>query len=135
MALSIEQTNVVYFGAWVLTILGAGLTLLGTLALFWSGGQRDRYSEGKVASLNTRTAIAERETAGLQKDAAQLRLDLERERARKAPRALTKTQWDAFQHLKEKMTAVNVAWEANLECASFGAQLVAALQDAGLKVL
>jgi hypothetical protein len=63
-------------------------------------------------------------------------LDLERERAKLAPRAITKQQWDALQELKGEVSEVNITYEwGNLEAGQFVGQIQAALKNAGVKAI
>jgi hypothetical protein len=86
-----------------------------------------------IADLSDQAAEARKEAATLEREAAQLRVDLEKERGRIASRVVTETLFGAIQHLRGHLTAVSVTWENCNECALLGSQLLFAFDAAGIK--
>jgi hypothetical protein len=84
-------------------------------------------SDGIVAQANKRAAAANEK-------AAELKISLEKERAKRLGRALTKEQWDVLQTLRGKITKVRVICDTDVEARYFSGQLTTALRDAGIQI-
>ncbi|MGD0433258.1 MAG: hypothetical protein ABSA58_19425 [Acetobacteraceae bacterium] len=74
--LSLDTANKFYSWGWRLSIVGAGITALGVLVLMWGTRIKDQDFEEQVAILHSRAATSEERAAGLEKEAAELRLGL-----------------------------------------------------------
>jgi hypothetical protein len=84
---SIELANKVYTLAYVVLVVGAILTAVSTMSLFWASAVRDRYSDEKVATAqegaaraNERASVLEAQTADLQRQTAEANLKTEQGR-------------------------------------------------------
>jgi hypothetical protein len=130
---SVDRT---YDVAGLLLVIGALVVFAATAVVWYSGRVRDRESTERIAAARRDAATANQMTAVLEKEAALLRLDLEKERAKTGPRLLTKEQWDILQQVKGKVAAVNITYvHDSIECGSFAAQIQTALMAAGVKVI
>jgi hypothetical protein len=75
------------------------------------------------------------ETANANTHAAQLALDLEKERQKTSPRPWTKEQFDAIQSMKGQIPAVAVIGQKDcVECILLANHLVTAFHDAGAEI-
>jgi hypothetical protein len=63
-----------------------------------------------------------------------LETQLESEREARAPRSLTKAQYDAIQKLRGKVAVIRVGAENEVDCQQFESQIITALIHAGIKV-
>lgn len=85
--MSVETANALYSLANFAAILGGIAVVLGTAGIFFFGGIREHHADLEQAELQTRTeearseaATANQRAAESNRDAAQLKLELERER-------------------------------------------------------
>jgi hypothetical protein len=128
-------------GIWSL-IVGAGLGVAALLLTAASAyvlyrvadkAQVELASESKkaneeIAKANATAATANRETAGL-------RLQLEREVQKRAPRQLTENQKSALtETLRGKVQEVTFVVQEDLEAQAFALQIQIAIQEAGAKL-
>ncbi len=89
----------------------------------------------RIASLGKEAADANEHAKTLEAKAAQLALDLEKERANAQTRPLTESEFDAIASLKGKVTAVSIAYSNNcVECSIYCDQIVRALEAAKIDV-
>lgn len=118
---SIEITNRVYTWAYVALVLGAAVTAIATMSLFWSSAVRDKYADQQIQMARTEaieaTASAERARA----EQKRLQVELEHERVERlrferefAWRTLSSTQENSLvQDLSVAPSAINVEFVSN----------------------
>jgi hypothetical protein len=88
-----------------------------------------------IAFLSDQAASARERAASLEKQAAQLRVDLERERISTSARLWTKEQFDAIQEIKGVVTDVGILWpEHCVECHELGTYIEIALHSARVQI-
>jgi hypothetical protein len=87
--ISLPTANGIYNAANIVLIIGAILVTIGTIAVFWSAGIRDRYSDERISSNEAETARAKESAAVANQKAVEAELKLEEF---KAPRHLTAEQ-------------------------------------------
>lgn len=80
---SVDRT---YDVAGLLLVIGALVVFAATAVVWYSGRVRDRESTERIAAARRDAATANQMTAVLEKEAALLRLDLEKERAKTGPK-------------------------------------------------
>jgi hypothetical protein len=104
--LSNDMANAVYFVANIILIVGAILTLAGTIGVIWSGSLRDKFSderasdnERKTADANAKAALANERAVILEKQAADARLELEKLKEKNVFRQITPQQEEEFVRL------------------------------------
>ena len=104
--LSENAANSIYGIANVAVLIASILGVAGTIALFWTRGIRDKYSEIKAskteepialahteaARANERSKALENDSARLQKETAQARLELEQIKEKQKPRTISGSQ-------------------------------------------
>ena len=123
-------------------ILGVFGELLGDAGIFETSARLQVLEESAISVANTKAAAAEvaagqaKERAGaLENTAAQLRLDLEKERVKNQTRPLTQKEFDAIGELKGKIPSVSLAYSSNcIECSVYATQIVDALMAANIDV-
>jgi hypothetical protein len=92
-------------------------------------------AKAEAAQANERAGEANERAAGLDKTAAQLRLDLEKERSKTAARPWTKEQFDAIQDVKGVVKTVGILWQNRcIECGLFAQYIELALSAAGVQI-
>jgi hypothetical protein len=74
--LSLQTADKFYSWGWRLSVAGAVITAVGVLLLMWGTRVKDQDFEEQVAILHSRAATSEERAAGLEKEAAELRLNL-----------------------------------------------------------
>ena len=79
--LSLDAVNKAYSWGWRLSLAAAVSTALGVLLLMWVARVRELGFEQQVATLHSRAATSEERAAVFEREAARLRLNLERENA------------------------------------------------------
>jgi hypothetical protein len=85
----------------------------------------------KIAEANLRASAANERAATLEKEGAQLRVDLGKARAQAAFRPWTRQQFDAIQEIKGVVTDVGIVVKKGcIECLSFSTHIELALHEA-----
>jgi|SRR5271155_3258955 len=116
-------------------VLGVVGELVGDAGIFETSARIGVLQHTAIEQANIKAATAEERAAGLEKDAAQLRIDLERERVKTAARPWTKEQFDAIQEIKGTVTDVGILWpEHCIECEMLGDYIASALHSAGAQI-
>jgi hypothetical protein len=128
-------------------IANAGLLAAGILGVaasglaYWMNTVKDRYANARIAELAAQAETAKSEVARANENAAsanlrtaQLQLDLEKERQKRAARVLSKEQYDTLQELRGIVSHVNITPASNLEAQAFASLIASALMDAGIEV-
>jgi hypothetical protein len=142
--LSLDLATRVHSWGWRLSVTGSIMTFLGVLLLMWGTRVRDQDFEEQVAVIHSRAAISEERAAGLEKEAAQLRLDLQRERTfRKeefslpaAGRQITPEQRRCLsERLRDFKAPVTLRFEPDQGAGEYAAALRDALTKAGVSVV
>jgi hypothetical protein len=97
--------------------------------------ERTSANEAKMATAMAESEKAKAEAAKANEHAAQLALDLEKERRKTAPRPWTKEQFDAIQSMKGQIAAVAVLAQKDcVECGVLAHHLVTAFHEAGAEI-
>lgn len=128
--LSAAAANTIYAISGVLLVLGAVLTVIGTIGAIWSGGIREKYSDERIAANEAQTARANAE-------AAEALLEAERMKAQIAWRRLSPQQHKVLVamlrgKLKEGVWLETVGSDS--EAMELHADLQRAFDEAGVKV-
>ena len=112
---------------WALTIAANSLIAGGVWGELWFAKRAREADDSRVAEANASAANANER-------AAQLTLDLEKEKAKHAPRHLTERQIEELQNLKGRLTKIQlmIAWD--IETTLFAAQIRMALGGAGISI-
>ena len=141
--ISLDAATRVHSWGWRLSVIGSIMTFLGVLLLMWGTRVRDQDFEEQVAVIHSRAAISEERAAGLEKEAAELRLDLQRERtyhkedfAQPASgREITPEQRKCLiSRLRDFKTPVVLRFEPDQEAGEYAASLRDAFSKAGVNV-
>lgn len=142
--LSLPLANAVYFASYVMVVIGAVLTLVGTIGLFWSDGIRDKYADERIASNEAATAVANAEAAkanaeaaGARAEAAALQVEAERLKRLVSWRRLSPLQHKTLvAHLRGKLP--EGLWVETVgddpEASQLHQDLIRAFEEAGIKV-
>lgn len=145
----VAYADAAYNIAWALLIIGAVLTLVGTLIVFWAGAVRDTQSAQQIsraqqigaqaheaaALANRDAAEANERTAQLQKDAAALRLELEQERQRHARRTLSAESAEILEtNIKKYVSAITVVEDSDVETSRYSREIQKALNKGGVQI-
>jgi hypothetical protein len=128
--ISLTAANTIYAISGVILVIGAVLTVVGTIGAIWSGEIREKYSD-------ERTAANEAQTARANADAAQAGLEAERIKLQVAWRRLSPQQHQILvTHLRGKLK--EGVWletvGADPEAMELHADLHRAFEEAGVKV-
>jgi hypothetical protein len=139
--ISLERATELYVWGWRLSIIGAVITALGVALLMWGTRVRDHDFEFRMTQANKDAAQANRDAAtaneraaGLEKDAARLRLQLDQEIHKRAPRILRDDQKAALVAAlkKERLDNLLVISRDEDEPTQYAVQFIQALHAAGL---
>jgi hypothetical protein len=139
--ISLETANSLYKWGWRGSIVGAVITAVAVAALMWGTRVRDRDFENRMTEsyvvagqAHERASAADERAAILEKETAQLRLDLEKEREKSSARFLRPDQIAEIQKLKGKIDRVNITWVHNNECTTLAVQIAISLRESGITV-
>jgi hypothetical protein len=142
--LSVDVATRFHTWGWRLSVTGSIMTFLGVLLLMWGTRVRDQDFEEQVAVIHSRAAISEERAAGLEKEASQLRLDLQRERTSRSKeefaqpatgRQITQAQRQCLiSRLRDFKTPVILRFEPDQEAGEYAASLRDALTKAGVTI-
>jgi hypothetical protein len=140
--LSLETADKFYSWGWRLSIAGAGITALGVLLLMWGTRIKDQDFEEQVAILHSRAATSEERAAGLEKEAAELRLsprgagsDHQENHSQVGTRLVTAEQRSCLLgRLGEFKTPVTLRFEPDQEAAEYAASIRDVFAKAGVPV-
>ena len=137
---------------WVTAVAGGAAVITGLLSSVLANEASDAVqgdANRRIADANARgqealargeeakaeAALARENTARLEREAATLRLDLEREKQARAPRVLTQAQYEILASLRGKVRAANVTSQSgNIEASALAFQIVSALTAADIEV-
>jgi hypothetical protein len=97
-------------------------------------GELMRRSNDRLAEIEFANGFLEEKAAMAVERAAKAELETEQLRAKIAPRALTKEQFDALQGLKGKVSKVYLMMDSDSEVLQFGMQIVSALLKQDIEV-
>lgn len=146
--LSENAANSIYWLGWTLFLLSALFGLVGTILTLWGDKERERYSDIRLsdneketkravegaANANKAAAEANERAAGLEKDAAIARLELEQIKEKQQPRSISPEQRKVFiEYLslaKKRPVRVDV-YSSNQETIGYGQQIRECLDAAG----
>jgi len=117
-----------------LAVISTLAVIIGIAGELFTQHRLSAYNGELIALVNNDAAKANERAEELTKESAQLSLDLAKEREKTSPRHLTKEQFNAIQRLRGKVQVVGVTWEAATEPSVFAAQILTALQTAGISV-
>jgi hypothetical protein len=131
--LSVADT--VFVWANIVLVIGAILAFVGTAAVFWSTGIRERYADERIAANEAETAKANAEAAKANAEAAKAKLEQERLKAQMAWRRVSPEQAKCLiQHLLgEKLEAWVTFVGDDPEATVFREDINEALNAAGVK--
>jgi hypothetical protein len=134
-------------------ILGAFLVLAGTWLAIWASGEKERYSDERIATNETKTATANaeaakaiRETEVLRNDNLALSIKLEQEHSARlkiesglASRRVSGNRREllveALRHLNPKPNVCLERIVGDAETRAFGEELTSALSEGGIQFL
>ena len=120
---SLETANEFYAWGWRASVLGALVTAFGVGLLMWGTRVRDHDFESNVARLNSEAGAARERAGKLEEQAARLRLELDREIQKRAPRHLTDEQKAILPaELRGKMKEINLVVQKDIETKAFEIQ-------------
>ena len=141
--LSLEAANNLFGWSNAALILGAALVFFGTLGAIWTGAERDRYSNERIAANEAQTALANADAAAAQMRAKELEVRLESEQIERLklerqvhPRSLSEAQ-------RAILTAgiraagwknAEIIWHGVGEAEIYARDLATAFNEAGAKV-
>jgi len=128
--ISLALANTIYVIANVMLVCGAVLALVGTMAVFWSGGIRDKYADERIAS-------NEAETARAKAEAAKAQLETERLKAQVAWRRLSPLQHKVLVEALKGNLPEGVWIETvgdDPEASELHADITRAFEEAGIQV-
>lgn len=129
-------------------ILGAALVFIGTLVLFWADGEIKRHDDLRISSneaetkraiesaalANDSAAKSNERAAELEAKAALLKLELDREIQKRAPRTLSEEQKSKLiSELRGKLHKVNLVVYPDGEAKDFAREFVLLFGQAGIK--
>lgn len=137
-----EWSEWLYDSANVALIVALIAGAVATVMVVWMGNKKEEYLKRDVAAAqlrgdeaNAEAAKANARTAELQRDAERLRLELDREIQKRAPRILTDEQKAILvAELRGKVPDINVVVQRDLEAQSFALKLEIAFQEAGARL-
>jgi hypothetical protein len=133
--ISLERANDLYTWGWRLSAFGAVVTMIGVAALWMGTRVRDRDFETQMSGLNATTASTLERAGKLEREAAGLRLELDREVQKRAPRQLSDENASAFiAAIRGKIPAVTMFIESGWEPRRFAQQIEIALSQAGITI-
>ncbi|MGH8612275.1 MAG: hypothetical protein ACREYF_09595 [Gammaproteobacteria bacterium] len=116
-------------------LLSLAVGVIATLVIVITSSTKEEFLKRDLAATSERAAGAHERAAELERQAAGLRLELEQEIQKRAPRALTDEQKSALTTaLGGKIREINVVVQKDLEAQSFALQLEIALQAAGARL-
>jgi hypothetical protein len=126
--ISLERANDLYTWGWRFSAFGAVITMIGVAALWMGTRVRDRDFETQISGLNATTAETLERAGKLEREAAGLRLELDREVQKRAQRLLTDEQKaDIANELNGKISEIALVVQHELETRVFSLQIMAAL--------
>lgn len=148
----ISLANKIYATSNVILVLGAVMALVGTIGIFWSGGIRDRFSEGRIAFNEAETAKAKSEAASaneralnVEKDNLRLKTTLEKERIERlrleqkvSPRRLTPEIQTEITDILSPFASSRIivkSYALDVESAVLGTQIIQTLEEARIGVV
>jgi hypothetical protein len=130
--MSVETAEAV--STWANWALVAALVagVLATYAIVVSGNVKEANLKQRIAEAGERASKANQRAAASEAEAARLRLQLEHELQKRAPRALTEEQKATLlEELRGKISEINIVVQRDLESQAFALQLEIVLQEAG----
>jgi hypothetical protein len=126
--ISLERANELYTWGWRLSAFGAVITMIGVAALWMGTRVRDHDFESQMNGLNATTANTLERAGKLEREAAGLRLELDREVQKRAQRLLTEEQRSAIsEELRGKISEIAIVVQHDLETRAFSLQIMPAL--------
>jgi hypothetical protein len=139
--MSPETAALVSDWANILLVVSLIVGVLSTYAIFVAGNVKEAALKQQVADTNAEAARANEasakafeRTASLEAEAARLRLELEREIQKGAPRTLSKEQRSALlEELAGKISKLHIAVQQQLESRRFAWEIVTVLNEAGIR--
>lgn len=104
---------------------------------FWRGFAETQIEETSenLADAHRKLAKAIERAASLEKEAAAIRLELERQVQKQAPRSLSKEQCEILRTLKGKAPAVTIVSSSSAEARAFASTIEMALLEADVAVM
>jgi hypothetical protein len=141
LAISNSSANSIYSLSGIVLVVGAVLTLLGTIGAIWSSGIRERFADERIATNEAQTAKANADAAHanehaaqLEKEAAEAQLKLEDLRRQVAPRQVNREVFLSLIKGQPKAPVELVYLRDDPECFDVAQQIWRLLQDAGWQV-